>query len=186
MLLAVAVLAALDEVVELLLEAAVGRGELEGPQEVVGLLEVAADSEDLVDEVLNADDVVLAELGLDDGVVADGDALLVELGVPALVEELADSLEVGVAPGDVRPDKLEHLKSGLVDADESGVEDLPQSEELEDLLDLGADAVDTADADDERELVLGRDCMSKEEQGPQLKRAQRKTSASNSWTANSP
>jgi hypothetical protein len=157
-LLAVAVLAALDEVVELLLEAAVGGRELEGPEEVVGLLEVRADGEDLVDKILNADDAVLAELSLNDSVVADGNTLLVELGVTALVEELAHGLEVGVAPGNVGPDELEHLEGGLVDADEGGVEDLPQAEELENLLDLGADTVDTTDTDDKGKLVLGRDC----------------------------
>lgn len=60
-LLAVAVLAALDEVQALLGQAAVGRVELEGPQEVGGLLEGGADGVDLVDQVLNADDVVLAQ-----------------------------------------------------------------------------------------------------------------------------
>lgn len=39
--------------VSLISEALLGRAQLEGPQEVVGLLEVGADGGDLVDKVLN-------------------------------------------------------------------------------------------------------------------------------------
>nr|GFD58055.1 hypothetical protein [Tanacetum cinerariifolium] len=73
--LAVAEVTALDEVLELAgTEATGGRGQLEGPQEVGGLLEVGADGVDLVDEVLNADNAVLAEVLLDDVVAGDGQA----------------------------------------------------------------------------------------------------------------
>lgn len=70
---------------------------LERPEEVGGGLEVGADGEDLVDEVLNADDAVLAEHLLNLGVLADGDALAVDLGIAALVDELLDGLQVGEA-----------------------------------------------------------------------------------------
>ena len=46
--------------------------ELEGPQEVVGFLEVGTASVDFVDQILNADDAVLAESLLDDLVVGLG------------------------------------------------------------------------------------------------------------------
>jgi hypothetical protein len=69
-------------------------GELERPQEVGSLLEVGPDSEDLdsvsiyslssaidetylVDQVFHADDAVLAKVLLDDGVVSQGNTLLV-------------------------------------------------------------------------------------------------------------
>ena len=58
--LAVAVVTTLHEVVVLSSPAAVGRVELEGPEEVGGLLEAGSDREDLVDQVLHADDVALA------------------------------------------------------------------------------------------------------------------------------
>jgi hypothetical protein len=48
-------------VVPLLLEATQRRLQLEWPEEVVGLLEVWADAQDLMDKVLNADDVVLSQ-----------------------------------------------------------------------------------------------------------------------------
>ena len=108
--------AALDERLELALAEAAGRvAQLEGPEEVRGLarasaactnvtsycltylLEVGANGEDLVYEVLNGEDVVLAEVLLDDLVVGERDALLVDLAVAALVDKLADGLEVRLA-----------------------------------------------------------------------------------------
>jgi hypothetical protein len=156
--LAVAKVTTLDEVLELAgAEATGGRGQLEGPEEVGGLLEVGADGVDLVDEVLNADDAVLAEVLLDQLVVSDGQALLVDLAVAALVDELTDGLEVGVAVGDEGLDDLQHLGGGLGEADENTVVDLEETEELEGLALLGVDLVDTLDADDEGELGLGGD-----------------------------
>ena len=63
------------------------------------LLEVGAGSEDLVHEILNGEDIVLAESLLDDGVVGEGDALLVDLAVAALVDQLTDGLQVRLAIG---------------------------------------------------------------------------------------
>ena len=140
-----------------LVEAAERVGELEGPEEVGGLLEVGANSEDLVDEILHADDAVLAKVLLDDGVVGKSDALLVDLTVTTLVDELTDSLEVGVTPGDEGLDDLQHLNGGLGQTDEDTVVDLEKTEELEGLALLGVNLVDTLDADNEGKLGLGRD-----------------------------
>lgn len=138
-------------------EATVGVGELEGPEEVGGLLEVGADSEDLVDEILHTDDSVLAEVLLDDGVVGEGNTLLVDLSVSSLVDELLDGLQVGVTIGDPGLDNLEHLSGSLGDLDEDTVVDLEESEKLEDLAGLGGHLVDTLDTDDEDQLGLSRD-----------------------------
>lgn len=135
-------------------EAASGVGELEGPEEVGGLLEVGADGVDLVDEILHADDAVLAEVLLDDGVVGEGNTLLVDLSVTALVDKLLDGLEVGVTVGDPRLDDLDHLGGGLSDLDENSVVDLEETEKLEDLAGLGGDLVDTLDADKEDQVGL--------------------------------
>ena len=94
----VAKVTTLDKVLELARPpAAVGVGELEGPEEVGGLLEVGAGGDDLVDEILNTEDVVLAEVLFDDLVVGEGDALLGDLAISTLVDQLADSFEVGLA-----------------------------------------------------------------------------------------
>ena len=158
-------------------EATVGVAELEGPQEVGGLLEVGADGVDLVDQVLNADDAVLAQVLLNDGVVGESHALLVDLAVSALVDELLDALQVGVTVRNPRLDDLDHLGGSLGDADEDAVVDLQKTEELEDLAGLRGDLVDTVhllakspmtlawcvvtgsdlplDTDDEEESLLG-------------------------------
>jgi hypothetical protein len=94
--LTVAEVTAINEVVGLLHEAASGVVQLEGPQEVGGLLEVGSDGVDLVDQVLNANDAVLAQRLLNQGVVSQAGALTVDLAVAALVDELANSLEVGL------------------------------------------------------------------------------------------
>lgn len=144
-LLAVAKVTTLDEVLELAgTEATGGVAELEGPQEVGGLLEVGANSEDLVDEILSADDAVLAEAGLNDGVVGQGNTLLLDLSVSALVDELLDGLQVGVTVGDPGLDDLKHLSDGLGDLQEDTVVDLEKTEQLEDLAGLGGHLVDTA------------------------------------------
>jgi hypothetical protein len=158
LVLAVAKVTTLNEVLELAgMEAAVGVAELEGPQEVGGLLEVGADGVDLVDKILHADNAVLAEVLLDDGVVGERDALLVDLAVSALVDELLDALEVGVTVSDPRLNDLDHLGGSLGDADEDAVVDLEETQELEDLAWLRGNLVDTLDTDEEDELVLGRD-----------------------------
>ena len=143
-LLTVTKVTTLDEVLELAgAETTSGRGELEGPQEVAGLLEVGADGVDLVDQVLDADNAVLAEVLLDEGVVGDRQALLVDLSVTALVDKLTDGLEVGVSVGDEGLDNLQHLRGGLGELNEDTVVDLEETEELESLALLGVDLVDT-------------------------------------------
>lgn len=135
-------------------EAAVGVGQLEGPEEVAGLLEVGADSVDLVDQILHADNTVLAKVVLNQLVVGQSNTLLVDLAVSTLVDELADGLEVGVAVGNVGVYDGQHLLSGLGELDENTVVDLDETEKLEDLAWLRSDLVDTLDADHEGKLGL--------------------------------
>jgi len=149
-LLTVTSVTTLDEVAELASVETTSRvGELEGPQEVGSLLEVGANSVDLVDKILNADNAVLAEVLLDDLVVREGDTLAVDLAVTTLVDELADGLQVGVTIGDVWVDDGEHLRGSLVQADENTIVDLEQTQQLEDLTWLRSDLVDTLDTDNE-------------------------------------
>ena len=86
---------------------------------------------------------MLAERFLNNGVVGQGDALLVDLAVAALVDELADGLQVGLAVGDVGLDETEHLLGGPGDLDKDTVVDLQEAEELQDFAGLGGDLVDT-------------------------------------------
>ena len=116
---------------------------LEWPEEVGGLLEVWTNGEDLVDQILHADDAVLAKAVLDDGVVGKSNTLLLDLSVSALVDELTDGLEVGVSVGDPWLDNLQHLKGSLGHANKDTVVDLEKTEELEDLTGLWCNLVDT-------------------------------------------
>mmetsp|Transcript_23643 Transcript_23643/g.47946 ORF Transcript_23643/g.47946 Transcript_23643/m.47946 type:complete len:220 (+) Transcript_23643:556-1215(+) len=141
-------------------ESTEGTGKLEGPQEVVGLLELGSDSGDLMNEVSAAVDSGLTESLADDRVVGDGDALAVDLGESALVNELLNSGAAGVSVRDVGLDESEHTDGGLIHSDEGGVVDLTETEQLHDLLGLGANSDDTADADDQGELGLSRDVES--------------------------
>ena len=153
--LTVTLVTTLDEVELLaLVETTVGVGELEWPEEVGGLLEVGADGVDLVDQVLHADNAELAEVLLDDGVVGQSNALLVDLAVTSLVDELADGLEVGVTPCDVWLNDDQHLEDGLGQTDKDTVVDLEETEELESLALLWVDLVDTLDTDNKGELGL--------------------------------
>lgn len=121
-----------------------GVGKLEWPQEVGSLLEVGSDGEDLVNQILHTDNAVLAQVGLDDRVVGESNALLVDLSVSTLVDELTNRLQVGVSVGNPWLDNLQHLEGGLGHADKDTVVDLEESEELEDLSGLWCDLVDTA------------------------------------------
>jgi hypothetical protein len=154
-LLSIAQVTTLDEVEELpLVEATGWVGQLEWPEEVASLLEVGSDGEDLVDQVLHADDAELAQVVLDQLVVGERNALLVDLAISTLVHELAHGLQVGVAVGNVWIDDCEHLLCGLGETDEDTIVDLEETEKLEDLAGLGSDLVDTLDSEDEDELIL--------------------------------
>ncbi len=72
-LLTVAVVATLNVVLELAsAPAASGVRELEGPEEVACSLEIQTSGMDLVDEILDGDDAVLAECSFNDGVRRGG------------------------------------------------------------------------------------------------------------------
>lgn len=88
------------------------------------MLEVGSDSEDLVDQVLHADNAVLAQVGLNDRIIGEGDALLVDLSVATLVDEFTNRFQVGVAVSNPWLDDLEHLESCLGHANEDTIIDL--------------------------------------------------------------
>lgn len=146
--------ATLLEVSELLAEATLGGGQLDGPQEVGGLLEVGTAGEDLVHEILHAHNIVLAQTLLDDGVVGQGHSLAVQLAEASLVDEVSDRLKVRVAVGNVGLHQAKHLQGGGVDLHEDAIVHLAQSEQLQDLLHLGGDADDTAHTDHKDNLLL--------------------------------
>ena len=135
-------------------EASPRRVELEGPEEVVAFLEGGSDSPEFVDEVLHARNALGAELAVDDGVVGESNAALIDLSVATLVDEAADGVAAGVAVGDVWLDNADHVDGGLVELDEDSVVELSQTEELHDLLALGVQLVDTVKVKRDKQLTL--------------------------------
>jgi len=134
---------ALGEGVSLGLESTERRGELEWPQEVVGLLELWSAGSDLVNEVLNAGDSVLSELVGDDAVVRKWKSASVDLSVSSLVDKVLDGSSGGEAISHEWLDNLNHVPGSLVKLDEHTVVELSKSEKLKDLLGLGSELVNT-------------------------------------------
>ena len=106
--------------------------QLEWPQEVVGLLEVWTNSPDLVDQVLNANNSVLAQHLLDGCVTGQRNSLLVNLAVASLEDQLSDCLSGWVTEGNVWLNSSQKVDCRLVDSDESAVVQLSESQESED------------------------------------------------------
>ncbi|KIJ31821.1 hypothetical protein M422DRAFT_266436 [Sphaerobolus stellatus SS14] len=76
---------------------------------------------------------------LDDGVVIEGNALLVDLAITTLVVQLEDGLKI-VLTMKYRNEQqtvTEHLQGGFSGCDENTVFDLQETQELEDLAGLG-------------------------------------------------
>jgi len=132
-------------------------GELEWPQEIVGLLEVRSDGVDLVDEVGGTLDSGVGKSLGDNGVGSDRDALLLDLSESALVDKLLDGGTGRVSVGDIRFDQSKHSDGSFVQSDKACVVELTKTEELHDLLGLGGDSDDTADSDDQAELRFSGD-----------------------------
>ena len=143
-LLTVTSVTTLDEVLELASAETTSRvGELEWPQEVASLLEVGADSVDLMDQVFHADNAVLAKVLLNKLVVGKGNTLLVDLSVATLVDEFTNALKVGVTIGNVWVNNGQHLSGSLGELDEDSVVDLEKTEKLQNLARLRSNLVDT-------------------------------------------
>ncbi len=137
------------------------------------MLEVGTNGDNLVDQILHADNTKFAKVFLDDGVISKSNTLLVDLSVSTLVDEFTNALEVGVSVGDPWLDNLEHLQSGLGHANEDTIVDLKKTKQLKDLSGLWCDLVDTGkcesvtltcevfenlplDTDNEDKLLLSR------------------------------
>jgi len=130
---------------------------LEWPKEIVDLLEVWSNGKDFMDNIFNADDTIFAKLGLNDSIVAQWNALLVDLSVTTLVDQFTDGFEVGVTVSDIWLNDSQHLDGSLGQLHEDTIVDLEKTEELQGFALLGVDLVDTLDTNDKGELWFSRD-----------------------------
>jgi len=128
--------------------------ELEWPQEVVGFLELWTASGDLVDEVLDAVDTVLAEFTSDDAIFSKWNSASVHLTSSSLVNKILDHVSWWISKGNVWFNNSNHVPCGFVELDEHSVVQLSQSKELQNLLWLWGKLVDTLNPDDESYLCL--------------------------------
>lgn len=140
-------------------ETTVGVRKLEGPQEVVSLLEVGANGDNLVDQVLDGGDTVLAKSLLNDGVLRQSNSLLVDLTVTSLVDQLSDGSSRGVTVSNVGLNQLQQLGGSLGDTHENTGVDLGQTQQLQDLSGLRGDLHHTLDSNNENQLGLGLDVV---------------------------
>jgi hypothetical protein len=143
-ILSVAQVASFDIVLKLpRSESASWIGQLERPQEVAGLLEVRANSIDLVDQILHADDAKFAKVVFNELVVGKRNTLLIDLTISTLVDELANRLQIRITVSNVWIDDRQHFRGRLRKADEDTIVDLKESEKLKDLAWLWGYFVDT-------------------------------------------
>ena len=92
----VSMVTTLDEMPCLLAETSPSIAELERPKEVISLSEVGSHREDLMNEVLHADDATLAQRLLNDGVFSERYASPIHLAKSSLVDQLTDTLQIRV------------------------------------------------------------------------------------------
>ena len=118
---------------------------------------MGADSEDLMDDILNAVQAELTQASGDNIVGRKGNTLATDLAVSSLVDELSGRFKVGVSVGNVGFDQSEHVDGGSVNLDEDAIVDLSQSEQTKDLDNLGGNSDGTADTDNEHNLALRGD-----------------------------
>jgi len=136
----------------LVLESTEGRVQFERPQEVVSFFEVVTDSVDFVDEIFNTDDVFVSESLLDDGVISQWDALLVELSESSLVDEVRNGLQGRFTIGNIWFNSTEHSHGGVVNLHENSVVNLTETEKLQDLVGLRGNIVNTLNTDNKEDL----------------------------------
>merc|ERR1712180_122208 len=126
----VSVITTLHEVVCLHPHSTCRTTQLEGPQEVVRLLEILTYCENLVDQILNTDDPTGSQYLFNNFIVTDGNALVVHLCKSSLVDQLSDGLQVGVTPSYERLHQTQHVQGAFVEFHESSVVDLSKTKKL--------------------------------------------------------
>ncbi len=131
-----------------------GGGQLNRPQEVGNSLELSTNGENLVNNILNALESLLSKSSLNNSVGTDWQSLARHLAETSLVDDVLDRLKAGVTVSDEGLDQSEHFDGGGIDTDEDTIVELSKSQQLQDLLHLRRDSDDTADTDNEDQLLL--------------------------------
>jgi len=104
--------------------------EVECPESTIDVSKVWSDGVDFVNDVFNANASVVSETSLNQFVVGDCDALLVDLEVSTLVDQFTDGLQVWSSVCDVWLDQFEHGQGCLGELEEDSVVDLTKTQQL--------------------------------------------------------
>jgi len=144
------------KVVSLFAPSSGGIVQLEGPQEVGGLLEVRSNGEDFVDEIFCADDVEFTKGLFYEGVVVEWNSTALDFSISTFVYQIPNGLQVGVTPGDVRVRETQHIQGGLVELHEDSVVDLTDAEQLHDGPRLGGHSSHTTNSHNKGQFRLIR------------------------------
>lgn len=131
--------------------------ELEGPQEVVGFLEVGSHSVDFIDQIFNGRDSLLSEGFLNQSIGGKRDTLPVNFAISSLKDKFADGFAGRISECDVRFNTSEHIGGSFVDSNEDSVMELSESEESHDADNFGVEFVNTADPHNECQTGLSWD-----------------------------
>ena len=118
--------------------------QLERPQKVIGLLEIRADCENLMNQIFHTLNAVFPKGIRNEGIVGERDSGPVNFAVATFVDEMADGFKVRLAIGDIGLDDLEHFLGCFSEFDEDTIVDLEETKELQHFSGLGSDLVNTA------------------------------------------
>jgi len=131
-----------------LLEATQRTLELEGPEEGIGLFETLPTRVDLMNEIFNANDTKTTEMLGDHGIVSDGNALTINFRMATLVDQFTHGLKIRITISDIRFNHAHKIQGSLVDLDEGAIENLTQTQKLQNGLEFGMNTIDTTNAND--------------------------------------
>jgi hypothetical protein len=118
--------------------------QLEGPQKVVGLLEIGSHCEYFMNQILHTLDTIFTQGIGNERIVCERDSGTINFPVATFVDEVADRFEVGFAVCDVGLDDLQHFLGCLGEFDEDPIVDLKETEELQYFSGFGGNFIDTA------------------------------------------
>jgi len=107
---------------------------------------------DFMNQILDANNPLFAQIVRDDLVVSQRHALLVHLSVTTFVDEFTDGLQRGFPICDVRLNIREHGHRSKVHFDKGGAVQLEQPKELQNFFRFGCYAHDPSNAHEQKHL----------------------------------
>lgn len=105
-ILPVSMVTTFNKVCSLLSVSTTSVAQFEWPQEVVGFLEMLSHREDLVNEVLHADDTVLTKLFFNNGIIGNGRTTLFNFAESSFVDQFTYTFQIRVPAMKLKSNKI--------------------------------------------------------------------------------